>query len=155
MSTTNVHSKPDGNQSISRYEVNSLQETFDLAEKLSLVFHPGHAIALIGDMGAGKTAFVRGFLLALGFEGVVRSPSFTIVNVYTSIPKVVHVDLYRLNAPEEMVALALDELRENAILFVEWGDRFQEEWGPVTHSMTFETPDGDPDQRVITVEQIA
>ena len=82
-------------------------------------------IFLHGDLGAGKTTLVRGYLRARGFEGTVRSPTYTLMESYTlGDGLVVHFDLYRMADPEEIHALGLRELlQEGAVLFFEWPER--------------------------------
>lgn len=87
---------------------------------------PGDAIALSGDLGAGKTTLARGLLAGLGLEGEAPSPSFAIVIAYAPpdlrIP-LWHVDLYRVENPEEIEELGLDDARQDAALLIEWPDR--------------------------------
>ncbi len=94
--------------------------------RLAAVARPGDAILLAGDLGAGKTTLARGFLEALGYVGEVPSPTFTIVQTYDPpelrLP-VWHVDLYRLDGPEDLDELGLDEARMDAVLLVEWPER--------------------------------
>jgi len=84
---------------------------------------PGDLIALRGPLGAGKTSLARGLLAGLGLAGEAPSPSFAIVQPYdppeVRLP-VLHVDLYRLDGPEEMEELGLEEARRTALLLVEW-----------------------------------
>ena len=92
--------------------------------RLAAVLHPGDVIALFGDLGAGKTTLTRGLIRALGFDGDVASPTFPIVQTYESLRiPVWHVDLYRIEYPEELGELGLDEARADAALVIEWPER--------------------------------
>ena len=79
-------------------------------------------IYLVGDLGAGKTTFVRGFLRALGHTGRVPSPTYTLIEPYDLADYAVsHIDLYRLQTPGEAASLALAELSgSGTIMLVEW-----------------------------------
>ena len=94
-----------------------------LGRRLAAMVRPGDAITLSGPLGAGKTSIARGLLEALGLEGEAPSPSFAIVQPYdppeVRLP-VLHVDLYRIEAPGEIVELGLDEARAESLLLVEW-----------------------------------
>ncbi len=99
----------------------------DLAPLLRL----GDLVVLSGDLGAGKTFFVRALCAALGLDPdePVTSPTFTLVHEYPLIPPVVHADLYRLSEPEEVEELGLEVRRDDAIVLVEWGAPFVRELG--------------------------
>lgn len=92
-----------------------------IAERL----RAGDVVALTGGLGAGKTTLARSILAALGHEGEVPSPTFTIIETYDSpamrIP-VVHADFYRLEDPSELAEIGLDDYREGAVLLAEWPD---------------------------------
>ncbi len=87
---------------------------------------PGDVITLEGPLGAGKTSIARGLLAALGLAGEAPSPSFAIVQPYdppeVRLP-VLHIDLYRIDSPEEMAELGLDEAAQDSLLIVEWPER--------------------------------
>ncbi len=87
---------------------------------------PGDVIGLSGDLGMGKTTLARAMLRALGLEAEAPSPSFAIVQPYappeTRLP-VLHIDLYRLDGPEEVAELGLDDARDDHVLLIEWPDR--------------------------------
>lgn len=106
--------------------IGSVEETERIGHGLSEVLRRGDAVALFGDLGAGKTTLARATLRGLGFEGDVASPTFPIVQVYEGngirIP-VWHVDLYRIESPAELDELALDEARADAALLIEWPER--------------------------------
>lgn len=112
----------------------------------------GDVVALSGDLGAGKTSLVRGLLHALGLKGDVPSPSFGLVIPYdddVSLP-VWHVDLYRLDAPEELDELALDEARDDHLLLIEWPERMGGRlWNDALH--LYLEPDGDGRRLTATV----
>ncbi|MDA0208458.1 MAG: tRNA (adenosine(37)-N6)-threonylcarbamoyltransferase complex ATPase subunit type 1 TsaE [bacterium] len=112
--------------------VKTIEETNLLAMEFVKMLKGGETIALIGDLGAGKTAFVRGCLAAMGFEGAVKSPTFTVMNEYDvdfgRIQHVQHLDLYRFTLADEIEAMHLGDLHApNAIMFVEWPNVLEEE----------------------------
>jgi len=85
---------------------------------------PGAVVALVGDLGAGKTTFVQGLGRALGVEEPVTSPTFTLINEYHGRLKVFHVDLYRLEGEAEAEEIGLDEyLGAGGVTVIEWADR--------------------------------
>lgn len=102
------------------------EDTLAIGVRLAALLRPGDVIALSGDLGAGKTTLARGLLQALGFDGEVPSPSFPIVIPYAppelTIP-LWHVDLYRIDDPEELYELGLDEARADSALLIEWPER--------------------------------
>lgn len=99
--------------------------------RLAEVVAPGDVIALHGGLGAGKTTLARGLLSALGLIGDAPSPTFAIVQPYEApdirIP-VLHIDLYRIEAPVELNELGLDEARRYAVLVIEWPERAPGRW---------------------------
>lgn len=96
-----------------------------LGQRIADALRPGDVVALTGGLGAGKTTLARAILAALGHEGEVPSPTFTIVETYdppaTRLP-VVHADFYRLNHPDEAQEIGLDDYRYGAVLIAEWPD---------------------------------
>jgi len=104
-------------------------DSLALGARLAALSGPGDVIALSGPLGAGKTSIARGLLAALGLAGEAPSPSFAIVQPYEP-PEVrfpvLHVDLYRIEHPDEAEELGLDDARGDALLVVEWPERLGE-----------------------------
>lgn len=102
------------------------EATVAFGASIASALRPGDAVALFGDLGAGKTTLARGVLQALGLESEAPSPTFAIVQPYdvpdTRIP-VWHVDLYRLDEPVEVLELGLDEARRDVAMLIEWPER--------------------------------
>ena len=99
------------------------EETREVGEAIAGLLRPGDAIALTGDLGAGKTTLVQGAARALGVTDQVVSPTFTLVREYEGQVPVAHVDVYRLERIQDVIDLGLEELAgEAGVLFVEWGD---------------------------------
>jgi tRNA threonylcarbamoyladenosine biosynthesis protein TsaE len=96
-----------------------------LAGQFARALEPPCAIYLYGDLGAGKTLFTRACVHALGFEGYVKSPSYGLLESYRVRGlTVLHLDLYRIEDPEELEYLAIRDLyREDTVLMVEWPDK--------------------------------
>jgi len=126
--------------------LSSPEDSLALGERLAAVVRPGDVIALSGPLGAGKTSIARGLLAALGLEEEAPSPSFAIVQPYAP-PEVrfpvLHVDLYRIEEPEEAEELGLDDAREDSLLIVEWPERLGEDYWHDALWLSLElTPDG-------------
>ena len=103
---------------------NSAQETEALGQELVQKMTPGTVIAFSGDLGAGKTAFVRGMARGLGIPARVTSPTFTIVNEYEGgrLP-LFHFDMYRLHSSEELFDIGWEDfLARGGICAVEWSE---------------------------------
>lgn len=94
-------------------------------EALGGVLAAGDAVALIGDLGAGKTTLVQAVARGAGVPGPVTSPTFTLVNLYDGgRVAIAHVDLYRIERARELDELGLEELFGPRAVLVEWADRF-------------------------------
>jgi len=126
----------------------SENETAAVGRELAATLSAGDVVLLYGDLGAGKTAFVRGLADGLGVpSSEVSSPTFTLVQEYRGgRVLVVHVDLYRLNDPREIDDLGLDEIGAGALLTIEWADKLPNGWpGAVEVRLSH----GDGDARTI------
>lgn len=100
-------------------------ETEALGEQFGRAASRGQVIALSGDLGAGKTQFVRGLARGLGIAGRVHSPTFTLVNEYGGGRlKLFHLDLYRLETAEQILSAGIEEyLKPDGVSVVEWAER--------------------------------
>ena len=108
------------------FETNNLRETYSLGEKLAEKFSTGDCVALVGTLGSGKTALVRGIAMGLGLddERLVSSPTFVLVKEYPGRMAIYHVDLYRLDAAEaELGDLGIDEMLADGVVLIEWADK--------------------------------
>jgi tRNA threonylcarbamoyladenosine biosynthesis protein TsaE len=127
------------------------EDTMAVGEAVASLIREGDALALTGELGAGKTTFVRGVARALGFDGAVASPTFTLVREYQGRVRIYHVDVYRLERVQEVLDLGLDEMAaEGGVLLVEWGDAV-EGFLPDDHLLAEITVVGEGDARRIVV----
>lgn len=106
-------------------DVHDEQAVADLASEFASQVSAPLVIYLQGDLGAGKTTFARAYIHALGFSGYVKSPSYGLLETYRAGGQdILHLDLYRIEDPEELEYLALRDLYgANTVLMVEWPDR--------------------------------
>ena len=104
------------------FEVATLKASLSLARDFVGTLQAGDTVALFGDLGAGKTAWVRAMVDELGFSGYVNSPTFTLLNIYqTSSYQVNHFDFYRIEHEEEALGIGFDEyLDDDGLCFIEW-----------------------------------
>ena len=108
------------------HQSHSVDETERIASELAKSLHGGECIALHGDLGAGKTQFVRGLVFGLGGNPQsVSSPTFVLLNVYESgVLTVFHLDAYRIHGAEDFEAIGFPELLEqDGVVVVEWAER--------------------------------
>lgn len=105
--------------------LDSTEATEQFGAALWTILPEKGVVFLQGDLGAGKTTLVRGFLRASGYTGAVKSPTFTLVEEYTlGERKIFHFDLYRLNDPEELEWMGIrDYFEQNSLCFIEWAER--------------------------------
>ena len=115
------------------------EEPLAFGHALSGTLAAGDVVALCGELGAGKTQFVKGLVAGLGAECAVTSPTFTLIHEYRGgrLP-VFHADWYRLEDERELVRIGLDEyLDEKGVLVVEWADKFRQALPARTHWLEF------------------
>ena len=109
-----------------QYQTRSEEETIQLGREIAARLPQRAVVLLIGNLGAGKTTLAKGIVSGLGAAAPddVTSPTFTLIHEYGG-GRIYHIDLYRLERAEEVARLGLDEIFErNAVVLVEWGERF-------------------------------
>lgn len=127
-----------------------------LARALAPRIVPGDTLLLQGQLGAGKSHFARALIRALMGPGAesaeIPSPTFTLVQSYDCDKgEIWHADLYRLTDPQDIAELGLDIAMDDAICLIEWPDRIAPDWPATAVCLRFDTPDGPPDQREVTL----
>jgi tRNA threonylcarbamoyladenosine biosynthesis protein TsaE len=129
----------------------SERETFALGQNVAKTLSAGTFVLLHGDLGAGKTAFVRGMAAGLGANpDEVSSPTFVLIQHYKGRMPLVHVDLYRLESAVAVDDLGLDELANGAVVAVEWAERLPR---PPEGSVAVRIDDLGNDIRRVTIEK--
>lgn len=109
-----------------KMQLANLGQTKELAKAFSKILKPATIVLLNGDLGAGKTTFVKEVVSALGSEDLVTSPTFTLLNVYNAKFPIYHFDMYRLSSAEEANSVGFEEYfdksRLDGVCFVEWAE---------------------------------
>ncbi len=103
------------------------EETIRLGQRLGHLLSEGDVVALVGELGSGKTWFTKGLALGLGIgpDTIITSPSFTLVNEYKGKYTFYHMDFYRLESLPEVLSAGLEEyLHDSAVVVLEWADRW-------------------------------
>ena len=132
-------------------------DTRAIGRALAPLLRARDAVALTGELGAGKTTFVQGVAEGLGVEDQVSSPTFVLVKEYVGRLTIAHADVYRLERVQDVVDLGLDEIADGeAVLLVEWGDAVEELLPPdrLRVELTGEDPTGADETRRIVVEAV-
>jgi tRNA threonylcarbamoyladenosine biosynthesis protein TsaE len=126
-------------------------ETLELGRRVAATLSPGTFVLLYGDLGAGKTAFVRGLAAGLGADpDDVSSPTFVLIQHYKGRIALVHADLYRLESAAAVDDLGLDELGIGAIVAVEWAERLPR---AIVPSVSVKIDDLSENARRITIDR--
>ncbi|PWT82334.1 MAG: tRNA (adenosine(37)-N6)-threonylcarbamoyltransferase complex ATPase subunit type 1 TsaE [Blastocatellia bacterium] len=135
------------------FTTHSEAETAATGRELARNLSPGIVVLLYGDLGTGKTAFVRGMAEGLGLASdAVSSPTFTLIQEYRGGPvPLFHADLYRLNDPREIDDLGLDEIAADGVLAIEWADKLARP-APNAIRVTFDYI-GET-ERIVTIETL-
>ena len=145
-----------GNESVEIY-LNSIEETLKLGEIIGKSLNPGSIIALVGNLGAGKTVLVKGIAKGLGLAEEPNSPTFVIMNYYEGDIPLYHFDLYRLSDEDELIGIGYDEyFFGNGVCAVEWADRIPDIFPEHAIKIDIKIPESNSDdsvtKRVIKIE---
>lgn len=135
-----------------RVRVASAAETQAVAAGLAARLRPGDVVALQGELGSGKTCFAQGLGRALGVQGPIGSPTFTLINEYAGRLPFHHVDLYRLSGVAEALDLGLDDaLDGDGVTAIEWPERAPGLIPPRAWRVKLEADPDDPGARWIEI----
>ena len=128
-------------------------ETEALGERLARSIDGGAVIAMYGDLGAGKTAFVRGLARGMGLDARVSSPTFTIVNEYLGDRELIHFDMYRLGSADELFDIGWEDyISRGAVCTVEWSENVEDAFYGDEIKLTIEKLSDN--ERKITIEGV-
>jgi tRNA threonylcarbamoyladenosine biosynthesis protein TsaE len=108
------------------FQTSNTSETIRMGRRFGRLLQPGDVVALVGDLGTGKTQFIKGLAegVGVGKATYVSSPSFTLINEYPGRIPFYHIDLFRLESEKEAEGLGLEEyVRGNGITAIEWADK--------------------------------
>ena len=130
-------------------------DTMELAENIESEKFPGMVICLDGELGSGKTVFVKGFAKSLGITENITSPTFTIVKTYENGEMPLnHMDVYRLEDTDEFYAMGGEEYFENGISIIEWGEQIEEILPKGYTKITFRKLEENEDYRELKIEKM-
>ncbi len=138
---------------------NSAAETIALGQRIGEALSGGEVVALIGNLGTGKTHLIKGICAGLGVaeDELVTSPTFVLVNEYFTPDgrQIYHIDAYRLESPAEFEALGVaDYIRPDSIVLVEWADRVFDALAPLK-PVTIRLAHAGGDSRTITMDNLS
>ena len=136
---------------MAEYITENERETEELGSRFAAALPDGTVVAMYGDLGAGKTAFVRGMARGMGLDCRVSSPTFTIVNEYLGERELIHFDMYRLSGADELFDIGWEDyLSREGVCAVEWSENVPEAFDGSEIRVTIEKTD--ENGRKITVE---
>ncbi|TAL69938.1 MAG: tRNA (adenosine(37)-N6)-threonylcarbamoyltransferase complex ATPase subunit type 1 TsaE [Bacteroidetes bacterium] len=144
---------------LGKFTTKNQKETYDLGFRFADELKPGNVVALFGDLGAGKTEFIKGICAYFKVDELVNSPTFTIMNQYigeldeNEIP-ILHIDLYRIKKSSELKEIGFDEIifSNDSIKLVEWADKAFGVLPPDTYSINISFKKNNENERIITID---
>ena len=127
--------------------------TIDFGQAIAASIELPTVIYLEGELGSGKTTLSRGLIRALGVDGAIKSPTYTLVEPYTSaLGNIYHFDLYRLKDPEELFALDWDDAIADGLCLIEWPDKAGAYLPEKRIDIEIRTSDNDDTQRHLSIK---
>ena len=137
-------------------KTHSEKETFNFAKDFAKKLRGGEVLCLIGDLGAGKTAFTKGVAAGLGVKGIVTSPTFVLMKVYGAnrkIKELTHIDAYRLKDGRELINIGAEEYFKDkqCVAVIEWADRVKDIWPKGCIQIYFKIRKGN--ERIIEIKK--
>ena len=132
----------------------SPEKTQIFASDLAKNIEPGTVVALIGNLGAGKTTFAQGFAKGMGFNNHIISPTFKLISEYVGKVNLYHIDCYRLASAMDFMNIGGEEYLypDNSVSVIEWADKIKEALPNGTIFLQFSRSEGNPNCRIITIE---
>ena len=132
--------------------LNSEKETIEFGKKIASDFKKGDIFVLSGDLGSGKTKLTEGILTYFGLQDEISSPTFTIVNEYeTKEFPIYHFDVYRLEGPDEFLAIGGEEYFEKGVSIIEWGELIEEILPANYTKIEFKKDENDENKRILII----
>jgi len=143
----------------------SIEETKKLARDIASEFKGGEVVALVGDLGAGKTTFTQGIAEYFGVREHVSSPTFALINEYKitktqklktkkALKKIIHIDCYRLDSPEELVEIGIEDYfnRDDVVILIEWAEKVKDILPKQTRWIRFEHNENEKEnERIVSI----
>ncbi len=127
-----------------------MEETIQFGEVSAHLFHPGEVYGFVGEMASGKTTFIKGLLKGMGFESMVNSPTFTLINEYDAKHKVVHIDCYRESDVNRWINLGIAEyFNSGSVILIEWPEIIRDILPKQTKYVEFNTLHNDEREIVL------
>lgn len=134
---------------------NSPNNTLKIAKTIASKLKKGDTIVLTGELGSGKTKFTEGFLSYFNMQDEISSPTFNIVNEYTSNNiNIYHFDVYRLENSDEFYAIGGDEYFEKGISIIEWGEIIEDALPNEYLKIVFHKDNNDENKRILSIYSI-
>ena len=136
------------------YISDSAEETEKIGAEFAKLLRPSDFVAMFGDLGAGKTAFVRGAMKVLAPNAPVQSPTYTIVNEYPAKIPVYHFDMYRIDDEDSLYSIGYyDYLENGGICFAEWCEKIEPYLPERYYTVTIRKSPENPDKRMIVISE--